>query len=97
MRDVYNYSHAIHFSDGGPTQIAEPRVGGLGTAVSQDVAPVIGKVHHANAELKKQADLRQLFGDRIPFLGKRHAIAAEVKTMPGLLLGCLNVVRNGRP
>ena len=59
--EVNDDAEAVHFGDCGMSKVAQARVVGFAAAVSDGVAAVVREVHHARAELCKDADVAQFF------------------------------------
>src|SRR5688572_9695933 len=93
MRDVRNDSDTIQLLYHTSAKVAEPSICSLSTAIANNVAAVICEVHHANAELKKNADISQLLFFAAPLLRKRNAVAGKVKDTTILRPSFHNVVR----
>ena len=91
MCNVHNHARPVHLSDGCATEVTDARVGRFRATIAEDVSPVIGEVHHADAELEKQADVCEFFGAGIPLLSERDAVAGEIEAMSPLLLRRLDV------
>ena len=95
MRTVRNHPDAIHFCNCRATEIAEPRIGRFATAITDHVATLIGQMHHANAELKKDLHVRQLVFFRIPFLSQRDSVSGHVQRMSTGGLRGFHICGNG--
>ncbi len=76
--EVNDDAEAVHFGDCGMSKVAQARVVGFATAVSDGIAAVVREVHHARAELCKDADEAQFFFRVGLVASEWNAVAGEI-------------------
>lgn len=74
-------SDAVHLANHGSSKVTETGVGFFGATVADHVSSLVGEVHHADAELKKDLEVSEFIGDRVPVLRQRDAVAGEVEAV----------------
>ena len=93
--EVDDDAEAVHFGDCGMSKVAQARVVGFAAAVSDGVAAVVREVHHARAELCKDADVAQFFFRVGLVAGEWNAVAGEIGAAFARFVGCNDVVGCG--
>src|SRR5688572_9426625 len=92
MSNVHDDAGSIHLRDRRAAEIADAAVSRFRAPIAENVAPIVSQMHHANAELKEQPDVRQFVRNGIPFLRQRNPVAGEIEAMPAILLRAFDVV-----
>ncbi len=90
--EVNDDAEAVHFGDCGVSKVAQARVVGFAAAISDGVAAVVREVHHARAELCKDADVAQFFFRVGLVAGEWNAVAGEIGAAFARFVGCDDVV-----
>src|SRR5690606_13047171 len=90
MGAVGDDADAVHLGDGGASKIAEAGIGGFGAAVADHVSPLVGQVHHADAEMVEDAYVAKLVGGGEPVLSEGDAVAGEIEAVLAGPLGGLD-------
>ena len=93
--EVNDDTEAVHFGDCGMPKVAQARVIGFTAAVSNGVAAVVREVHHARAELCKDADVAQFFFRVGLVAGEWNSVAGEIGAAFARFVRCDNVVGYG--
>ena len=93
--EVNDDAEAVHFGDCGMSKVAQARVVGFAAAVSDGVAAVVREVHHARAELCKDADVAQFFFRVGLVAGEWNAVAGEIGAAFARFVRCNDVVGRG--
>ncbi|OPZ92806.1 MAG: hypothetical protein BWY73_00628 [candidate division TA06 bacterium ADurb.Bin417] len=85
--DVDDQAGPVHLGDGLAAEIAQAGVGALPAAVAQQVAPVVGQVHHPAAEFEEDFKQAQLLGHRDQPARQGQAVAGQVEAAAAGRLG----------
>ena len=57
MGDIDDHALSVHFFNGASAEIAQSAVIFFGASIPQQIAAVVGEVHHPDTELIKHCDI----------------------------------------